>query len=692
MSSKEEVESQVSEFVSPLKVDKLKAELKRRGVDTTGKKADLVKRLQDIMVDERLQGMEVPLEPENGTPEDPEGDLPEYSVHNTTEQECSTEAKEGPDVLFEVAKQESFPEPNMLDDSETAPPIFEMDMSKEADTLENSEAPPDSTEKMEDMDSSESKPKPKLETEPEPVEELPPMDADTVDEDDADQVLDIESDPYTPPEDDKLIVLDCGNCELNFQIAGQGLTAQNRQDGPLQLLWAGGRANFGVREGKFGFECRVLKSLPTSVECEEVPAPGVRVGWSTDRCPFLLGSSPNSYAHDSSGSIVRDRNHTFYGKIFSEGDVVSVMINLESDPPETSFALNGVDLGSAHQIPKATRDAFFPHVATRQFQIEVNFGATPFQHELPEGFVPLTSGTEEKLIKPGTRAGEEKELLFIIGLPGCGKTRWVEKYIMNNEGKRYVHVCDESIQPLFYPDFVRKRTYEGDPVTTTKPLPFKAKLLDGFCRLAATKDRHLIIDTRSIFKATQTRRMKPFDHFKRIAVIVHPFDNFLSFRQRQVADFIPRASLMSQMKLVFHIPEEGELFSEVRFPELVKEKVIKSLQGDPQWAPRKDVRRRDRYPRMGRGGRRDYRDHRDYRSGPQQSSGYRQGGYGGYYSGGHSYNRGGYAPYPMYPGSYGHGGQGGYGYGQGGGYNSYRGGYYDRRQSGGNRGNKRPRK
>ena len=690
MSSKEEVEIQVSEFVSPLKVDKLKAELKRRGVDTTGKKADLVKRLQDIMVDERLQGMEVPLEPENGNPEDPEGDLPDDSVHSTTEQqECETEPTEGQDVVPEVIKQEGVPEQTMLDYSETTPSILEMDIPKAPDNLENSEAPPDSTEKMEDEEPGEpGEPKPKLE--PEIAEELPPLDADTVDEDDADQILEVESDPYTPPEDDKLIVLDCANCEVNLQISGQGMVAQNRQEGPLQLLWAGGRANFGVREGKFGFECRVLKSLQTDVECEEVPVPGVRVGWSTDRCSFLLGSSYNSYAYDSSGSIVRDKNHTSYGKSFSEGDVISAMVNLECDPPETSFALNGVDMGLAHQIPKATRDAIFPHVAMRQFQVEVNFGATTFQYELPEGFVPLTSCTEDKLIKPGAKTGEEKELLLIIGLPGCGKTRWVEKFMMNNGGKRYTHLCDESVQALFYPDVARKRTYEGDPVTTTKPLPCKAKLFDGFCRLASSKDRHLIIDARSIFKATQARRMEPFSHFNRIAVIVHPFDNFLSFRQRQVADSIPRASVMSQMKLAFHIPEEGELFSEVRFPELVKDKVIKSLQGEAQWAPRKDIRRRDRYPRLGRGGRRDYRDHRDYRSGPQQSSGYRQGGYGGYYSGGHSYNRGGYAPYPMYPGNYGHSGQGGYGYGQG--YNSYRGGYYDRRQSGANRGNKRPRK
>ena len=690
MSSKEEVEFQVSEFVSPLKVDKLKAELKRRGVDTTGKKADLVKRLQDIMVDERLQGQEVPLEPENGNPEEPEGDLPDDSVHSTTDQqECDTEPTEGQEVPVEVVKQDIFTEQTLLDYSETAPSI-EMETSKEPDNLDNSEAPPDSTEKMEDEESSE--PKPKLE--PDPVEELPPLDAETVDEDDADQSLEIESDPYTPPEDEKLVVLDCLNCEMNFQIAGQGLTAQNRQDGPLQLLWAGGRANFGVREGKFGFECIVLKSLPTNIECEEVPASGIRVGWSTDRCSFLLGSSPNSYAYDSASYIVRDRNLTSYGKCFSEGDVISAMINLESDPPEISFALNGVDLGLAHQIPKGTRDAFFPHVATRQFKLEVNFGATPFQYELPEGFVPLTSGTDDKFTKPGTRTGEEKELLFIIGLPGCGKTRWVEKYMMNNGGKRYTHVCDESIQHLFFPDIARKRTYEGDHVTTSKPIPFKATLLDAFCQLAATKDRHLIIDARSIFKTTQARRMKPFDHFKRIAVIVHPFDNFLSYRQRQVADSIPRPSVMSQMRIAFHIPEEGELFSEVRFPELVKEKVIKSLQGEAQWAPRKDIRRRDRYPRMGRGGRRDYRDprdHRDYRSGPQQSSGHRQGGYSSYHSGGHGYNRG-YAPYPMYPSNYGHGGQGGYGYGQGGGYNSYRGGYYDRRQSGGNRGNKRPRK
>ncbi|KAI6650179.1 Heterogeneous nuclear ribonucleoprotein U-like protein 1 isoform X1 [Oopsacas minuta] len=682
MSTKEEVENEVSEFVSPLKVDKLKAELKRRGVDTTGKKADLVKRLQDIMVNERLQGEDIPLEPENGTPEVVETDLPDDSVHSTTEQQEYNTHKEMQEIPAETVNPECITEQPSHDCLVAPPPIVEMDTVPEtkSEGFDASKAPPDSTEKMDDEECQEPKSK------PDPVEELPPLDADTVDEDDADQTMQLEPDPYIPPEDQKLILLDLANCELNLQIMDEGLTAQNIQDGPMQLLWAGGRANFGVKEGKFAFECQVLKSLETTIDHDNIPDPGVRVGWSTDRCPFLLGAAPNSYAYDSSGNIVRDRNLTAYGPSFTEGDVITAMINFESDPPEISFSLNGTGIGLAHQTPKGNREAFFPHIATRQFKLQVNFGATPFQHELPEGFLPLTSGTEEQLIKPGERIGDDKEILFIIGLPGCGKTRWVEKFMMNNEGKRYTHVCDESIQPLFFPDVVRKRTFEGDPVSTFKPLAFKSQLLDGFCQLAARKDRHLIIDARSIFKTTQARRMKPFNGFKRIAIVVHPFDNFLSYRQRQVADYIPRPAVLSQMKIAFYIPEEGELFSEVRFPELMKDKVILSLQGEPQWAPRKDNRRRDRYPRMGRGGRRDYRDYRSHPPGP----------YRGYYGGSHGYNRGGYAPYPMYGGSYGHS-QGGYGYGQGsgyspGGYNSYRGGYYDRRQSGGNRGNKRPRK
>ena len=690
MSTKEEVENDVCEFVGPLKVDKLKAELKRRGVDTTGKKADLVKRLQDIMVQERLKGEDSPLEPENGAPEVTQTDMPDDSVHSTTEQqEDTTHTAEIQEVTTEAPNKEYTPEKSPVDCLMLAPPpIIEMDTSAEkSQKFENLEAPPDSTEKMEDEELGEPKSKPNPESEQ--FEELPVLDAETVDEDDADQTMELEPDLYTPPDDDKLIVFDHVNCELNFQITEEGLTAQNRQDGPMQLLWAGGRANYGVKEGKFGFECKVLKSLETTVEYPNIPTPGLRVGWSTDRCPFLLGSAPNSYAYDSSGNSVRDRNLTAYGPSFSEGDVITAMINLEteSDTPETSFCLNGTEIGLAHQMPKGNRDVFFPHIATRQFQLQVNFGATPFQHELPEGYLPLFSGTEEQLIKPGERTGEEKEILFIIGLPGCGKTRWVEKYMMNNAGKRYTHVCDESIQPLYFPDVVRKRTYEGDPISTIKPLPFKSQLLDGFCKLAAQKDRHFIIDARSIFKTTQARRTQPFEGFNRVAVIVHPFDNFLSYRQRQVADFIPRPAILSQMKIAFHIPPEGELFTEVRFPELAKEKVIKSLHGEPQWAPRKDNRRRDRYPRMGRGGRRDYRDPRDYRSYPSSS-------YRGYYGGNHGYNARGYAPYPMYGSSYGHN-TGGYGYSQGGGYsggyNSYGRGYYEHRSSG-NRSNKRPRK
>lgn len=697
MSSKEEVENKVAEFVSPLKVDKLKAELKRRGIDTTGKKADLVKRLQDAMVDEQVQGETVSMDPENGNQEEIDPiDVPDDSVHSTTEHQKDSEQKPSPkEFSLESPQKEDISEQLNTSESTPIPQITEMDSSANVEDPDNSEVPPDSTDKMD-----EDEPKPKHVEEPEEV--LPPLEADTVDEDDADQTMELVPDPYVPPEDDQLFVLDPINSSLNFQIMGEGLTAQNRQDGPLQLLWAGGRANFGLKEGKFGFECRVLKSIEATVECEEVPVPGIRVGWSTDRSPFLGGTGPDSYAYDNSGHIVRDRNLTSYGEGFSEGDVITALINFENDPPETSFSKNGTELGTAHQINMGMKDALFPHISSRQFQLEVNFGATPFQHELPEGFSPLSSAEGEKRIQPGKRTGEEKELLCLIGLPGCGKTRWAEKYMANNESLRYTHVSAEMIQSLFAPELPSPNC-EGDHSAPVKTLPYKFNIFDGFCKLAATKDRHFIIDTQSIFKTTQSRRMQQFEGFKRIAVIVHPFDNFLSFRQRQVAERIPRPAVLKQMKTAFYIPEEGEIFSEVRFPELPKDKVIKSLQGEPQWAPRKDNRRRDRYPPRGpRGGRRDYyRDFRDrrggYRSGPSHYGGYRQGGgYGNYYGSSPGYSRGGYQPYyNPYAGSGGYGGgqssyygQGGYG---GGGYGD-RGGYYDRRNSGGNRSNKRARK
>lgn len=51
MSSAEDVEA----FVSPLKVNELKEELKRRGLSVTGNKATLAERLRSVLTDESTE-------------------------------------------------------------------------------------------------------------------------------------------------------------------------------------------------------------------------------------------------------------------------------------------------------------------------------------------------------------------------------------------------------------------------------------------------------------------------------------------------------------------------------------------------------------------------------------------------------------------------------------------------------------
>ncbi|WP_411023613.1 hypothetical protein, partial [Salmonella sp. s51228] len=87
-------------------------------------------------------------------------------------------------------------------------------------------------------------------------------------------------------------------------------------------------------------------------------------------------------------------------------------------------------------------------------------------------------------------------------------------------------------------------------------VPCLNKLLHGCLQLAAKQPRNYIIDQSNIFKTTQQRKYSLFPGFKRCAIIMHPYDNYLFFRQKQVQHKIPPQPVLNQYKQAFHLPED----------------------------------------------------------------------------------------------------------------------------------------
>ena len=117
------------------------------------------------------------------------------------------------------------------------------------------------------------------------------------------------------------------------------------------------------------------------------------------------------------------------------------MQDLESSPKTISFAKNGTFYDSAYEITEELKDkALFPHVATKNVQISVNF-SSPLWCETPdaEGYSPIQEAVNDHKVRaPKAPASKEDcEVIMLIGLPASGKTTWAQKHCAQNKDKRY---------------------------------------------------------------------------------------------------------------------------------------------------------------------------------------------------------------------------------------------------------------
>lgn len=86
-------------------------------------------------------------------------------------------------------------------------------------------------------------------------------------------------------------------------------------------------------------------------------------------CCLATGEELDSYGYGGTGKFSTNCKFSNYGERFGKGDVIMVLIDLDSPQPSLSYAKNGVWLGVAHQIhdwhPGSKDVALFPHILTK---------------------------------------------------------------------------------------------------------------------------------------------------------------------------------------------------------------------------------------------------------------------------------------------------------------------------------------
>lgn len=107
---------------------------------------------------------------------------------------------------------------------------------------------------------------------------------------------------------------------------------------------------------------------------------------------------------------------------------------------------------------------------------------------------------------------------MMCGLPGSGKTHWVQDYLKENPDKKYTVLGNSFL--------LNKMTVNGFPVYEnykdcwTEMLEKLTKSLSKLLEIASQRRRNYILDQTNVYPSIQRRKMRSFEGFKRRAVVL----------------------------------------------------------------------------------------------------------------------------------------------------------------------------
>lgn len=450
-----------------------------------------------------------------------------------------------------------------------------------------------------------------------------------------DTLAEVEDEEGEVPEEfevaDGHVVLDSYLSDINFIISNNGVSGHSLVKNGFSFMWAGARATKGAKGGKIGYELKVVSLMKTDLPENEAPINAVRIGWSSENSNLQLGESSLSYGFESTGKVCASSSFFEYGEKFAENDVIGTYLDLESEPKTLRYTKNGIDLGVAMSLTVNLEEKpLFPHVFLRNMQVELNFGGNeePWFPTL-EGYTLIQNADSEniadKTSEPPTEFSD-CEVNLMVGLPSAGKTLWVKKYV-DSHPKQHFNVLGVK----YIMDRCKlegKHRKKSDP-NATKLMKAVITVLTKLYHLCPKRKRNFIFDQNNVYKIAQETKMSLFPGFKRKAVVIVPTHDNL---RRRTSDSKRRGDNMVEipfgdlcdMKCEFNIPEVGEFFDEVSYPELDEKNAAKTIRDYKTDGSRAKKTGRDEYYPGGK--RKRYDDQRSNYSGGRRDNRFSSGG------------------------------------------------------------------
>ncbi|TKR70000.1 hypothetical protein L596_022078 [Steinernema carpocapsae] len=419
------------------------------------------------------------------------------------------------------------------------------------------------------------------------------------------------------PVGDAAFELDYFNADLNVKASTEDkhVVDPDVSDG-FALMYGGVKTNYGfaIKEraahapaSRYAYQIKILEFLSIRhVPFEEVTPHDVRVGWSVDSGKsfmHVLGEAANSYAFDMQGRKILNSQFSEYGELLDVGDVVTTVLDLNNRTIE--YYKNDSYLGvSFADFDLPTGLAIFPHIATKNCKVAVNFGwklegDTELWRQLIwraclAGVKTLLNGRRDRLALERANQGrrtvvrslvapESKEhctVLMMVGLPAVGKTTWVRKYLRDHPEEHWILISTDAVSNAMTVNGVpRRRVHRGrwDMV-----MGLIAKAVTRSLHMACRRKHNYIIDQTNVSRDTRRRRLTQFKDFQRKCVVLIPSDEDFNRRQQRQARMegtgtVPPEAML-ELKAVMSIPNsDQEPIEDVVFIEPPVERIMDAI-------------------------------------------------------------------------------------------------------------------
>ncbi|CAF3776443.1 unnamed protein product [Rotaria sordida] len=160
-----------------------------------------------------------------------------------------------------------------------------------------------------------------------------------------------------------------------------------------------------------------------------------------------------SYAYEGTGKIWNRNKFEWYGERYSIGDIITCYADFESECGNIllSFAKNDLNIELEYRInyEDIHSGRLFSHIFIKNLSFQTNFGQLNTKYFLRSNFRLINDYDEDERIlgrlDPSSKQECEVNIIMMVGLPGAGKSYWVEQHCRINRDKKYIILSTNNI-------------------------------------------------------------------------------------------------------------------------------------------------------------------------------------------------------------------------------------------------------